>query len=188
MRRRGRRILKEDVSRIQEAILHLVTQKPRLTQYGIVKALFLADRSHLNRYGRPITFDNYIALEHGPVPSLAYDALKPSFDYEACFGEPRPWVSTPDPLQSKNNRFAALRAPRRDVLSATDIEALDDALHVVSSLSFGQLKRLTHEDPAYVEAWDHRGDLQMADMHLPLLIEENGEERVAELAYISAQT
>lgn len=182
-----RRILREDPARIQEAILYLLGRRPGLTQYQIVKALFLADRSHLNTYGRPITFDNYVALDHGPVPSLAYDALKPGFDHAARFGEPRPWVSTPETPGARANVFTPLRGPRTDVLSQTDREALRDALIVVSSLSFTQLRKLTHGDEAYLEAWNRRGAAQASDMSLPLLIEEDGEERAAELAYISAQ-
>src|SRR6266446_7375344 len=66
--------------RIVEAILFIFAEacerKIAVTQYDIVKSLFLADRAHLNKYGRPITFDNYVAMEHGPVPSTAYNFLK----------------------------------------------------------------------------------------------------------------
>lgn len=186
MNRRPHRVLREDTAKIMESILHVLAKKPGLTQYEIVKTLFLADRAHLNRYGRPITFDNYVALEHGPVPSLAYDALKPGFNFQSRFGEPRPWASAPEP-QSRASQFTALRAPRRELLSATDIEALDDALGTVLSLSFGQLRRLTHEDPAYVEAWDRRGDSMSSDMKLQLLFETDGDEQAFDLAYISEQ-
>ena len=37
-----------------------------VTQYDILKALFLADRAHLNKFGRPITFDNYVAMKDVP--------------------------------------------------------------------------------------------------------------------------
>lgn len=187
MKLTSRRVLTPDFPKIQEAILYLLSQRAGLTQYQIVKALFLADRRHLNDYGRPITFDNYVALEHGPVPSAAYEALKPEHNHMARFGEARPWTSTPERPGSRVNNFVRLRAPREAVLSATDIEALDEALTVVVSLSFGQLRRLTHEDPAYVEAWDRRGAMQAADMELARLFDEDDDERASELAYISAQ-
>ena len=62
------------------AICHVIglaeKSEYQLTQYDIVKTLFLADRQHLNEFGRPITFDNYVAMTHGPVPSCSYDLLK----------------------------------------------------------------------------------------------------------------
>jgi uncharacterized phage-associated protein len=38
-----------------------------------MKLLWLADRIHLNRYGRTILNDVYCALPHGPVPSNTMD-------------------------------------------------------------------------------------------------------------------
>lgn len=180
--------LKEDRKKIQEAILYVMSLADGLTQYDVAKTLFLADRSHLNKYGRPITFDNYVAMEHGPVPSLAYDALKPNWDFKARFGCDRPWMSNPDPQNPKANRFTPKREPDLRYLSRTDIEELRKALGTVQSLTFGQLRRLTHEDPAYVEAWEseRRGSKAAEPMRLPLLIEEDGEELAADLAYISS--
>lgn len=38
-----------------------------------LKLVFLADRYHLRRYGRPITGDEYLAMPYGPVASGAKD-------------------------------------------------------------------------------------------------------------------
>ncbi|WP_409530306.1 Panacea domain-containing protein [Shinella sp.] len=45
-------------------------------RFHALKTLYYADRAHLQRYGRPITGDRYIAMENGPVPSYAYNAVK----------------------------------------------------------------------------------------------------------------
>lgn len=177
--------LVENKQRIQEAILYLMNRKKNLSQYEIVKSLFLADRSHLNKFGRPITFDNYVAMEHGPVPSLAYNALKPSYNYKSSFGVERPWTSIPDRADSGKNQFTALRQANVECLSISDKRSLDAALEVVLSLTFSQLRKLTHEDKAYIEAWDRRGRYNSADMRLSYLIEENGDELEAELVYLS---
>src|SRR5260370_34242127 len=72
--------LKPHVGKILAAIAYVIafgeTRKLGVTQYDILKTIFLADKAHLNKYGRPITFDNYVAMRAGPVPSLAYDLLK----------------------------------------------------------------------------------------------------------------
>ena len=72
--------LKPNLSRIIAALHHLMLiadqRRQRLSQYQLVKALFLADRSHLNQFGRPVTYDNYVAMEHGPVPSMSYRILR----------------------------------------------------------------------------------------------------------------
>ena len=38
--------------------------------------MFLAEKYHLVRYGRPITGDRYDAMKDGPVPSFTYDLFK----------------------------------------------------------------------------------------------------------------
>src|SRR5271155_2168922 len=45
---------KPDRERILEAIIYLINKGKNLSQYDIVKTIFLADKAHLNRYGRPI--------------------------------------------------------------------------------------------------------------------------------------
>ena len=180
--------LKPDLNKIQEAILYLMSLADGLTQYDIVKTLFLADRAHLNKHGRPVTFDNYVAMEHGPVPSLAYDSLKPEWDYGKRFGSERPWLSAPDAFNAKTNHYTRRREPDLDYLSSTDLDELRSALGTVRSLTFPQLRRLTHGDPAYKEAWESRGSKYSEPMLLPLLIEEGGEELAANLAYISAHS
>jgi Protein of unknown function (DUF4065) len=47
--------------------------------------IFIADRDHLRRFGRPVTGDAYIAMDNGPVLSRIYDIIKGSLDF---FGDP----------------------------------------------------------------------------------------------------
>ena len=42
----------------------------------LLKLLYLADRAALTQMGQPITFDHYVSMDYGPVPSTTYDLLK----------------------------------------------------------------------------------------------------------------
>src|SRR5688500_9482554 len=46
------------------------------TMYTILKMIYVADRFHLERYGRPITGDNFVAMKEGACPSKIYDSMK----------------------------------------------------------------------------------------------------------------
>ncbi len=179
-----------NVDRILAALVHVMKLakdrgKP-ITQYDLVKTLFLADRAHLNEWGRPITYDNYAAMLHGPVPSLAYDLLKANAKaLRECQISQLPWTATP---QSKGVKYYmpidSVLLPE-DYLSESDIDALNDALGAVFRLGFGQIRRLTHQDPAYVDAWRDEGGKAAYDMKLGLLFDEPNFERATHLAEYS---
>jgi len=149
--------LTPDLNKIVEAILFVLKiardRGKIVTQYDVVKTLFIADRRHLNEYGRPITFDNYYAMRHGPVPRNAYNLLKGDrLTVQATGAEP-PWTSEPIP-GSNARKFQANTVPSEEVFSPSEIEIIEESFTVVKSLGFGQIRRITHEDAAYVDAWE----------------------------------
>lgn len=156
-----------------------------LTQYDIVKTLFLADRQHLNEYGRPITFDNYVAMTHGPVPSCSYDLLKSNEYRMRRMGiDDLPWKSRPIG-KGKNHYHSAKEGVYDMHLSESDRDALTTAFSMVKKMSFSQVRRLTHEDPAYVDAWDEGGQRAAYVMNLALLFEEPNIEMAQDLVELS---
>lgn len=160
-------------------------QGHRLTQYDILKTMFLADRSHLNEYGRPITYDNYVAMTHCPVPSAVYDFLKGN---EIALKEHSiaevPWQKAPVG-EGKFRYYSAQTEEFRDYLSESDLEALLSSLSIVKKLGFGQVRKLTHEDPAYLAAWQPNGGRAAYDMSLALFFEEPNMELARELSEFS---
>jgi len=184
--------LRPNREKILHALLFLIDQGDNrgvaVTQYTILKTFFLADRAHLNRYGRPITFDNYKAMKDGPVASLTYDLLKNNINFSAVFGIAGPlWERTPAPeISARAFRFhSAKEKPNIDVLSESELEALSDALTITATLSFSQIKRLTHEDPAYIDAWEDEDPASAYDMSVGMLFDTPNFDQAKELAFLS---
>jgi uncharacterized phage-associated protein len=174
--------LEPNKTKLLEAILYLIQRGEALgtplTQYQIVKSLFLADVSHLNVYGRPITFDNYAALEFGPVPVTAYDMLKPENQHN--------WLWEREPVTSRAYRYVRpSRPPNLRKLSGSDRKVLDEALDRVRELGFGGVRDETHAHRAYVEAWERRGQAASARMQYRLLLESPDDELLEDLVYAS---
>lgn len=175
-----------------EAVLYLIREGGArgvsMTQYVILKSIFLADRTHLNTYGRPVTFDNYAAMKDGPVASFVYDLLKENRGALHVLGLERPeWTREAAPHISKSAMIYSgpRRAPEMGILSPSDVEALSSALTVVSSLTFTQIRKLTHEDPAYVAAWRDDGGRKAYDMSYALLFDTPDYESAVDLAFAS---
>ena len=181
--------LKPNLQKILAAITHVIAlgdkHESAVTQYDILKSLFIADRSHLNKYGRPITFDNYVAMKAGPVPSLAYDLLKENQTKLSKHKITRlPWNRAQGPrgtmLYSNANPAAFC-----DVLSESDQLALSDAYNVITSLTFSQVKRLTHSDPAYIEAWEDNENRKAFGMSAGMLFDSPDYEQAEAVAFLS---
>jgi len=148
-----------------EAIAFIASLKPGVTQYYLGKILFFADREHLLDYGRPITGDRYVAMEHGPVPSAIRDVLKADSD-------------SPDEILAKlHERVGIERDGNKQMvfsksvgaapsLSGSDREYLAASVQRYGSMSFTQLKAVSHEDVAYSDAWDKLGNANEMNIDL----------------------
>jgi uncharacterized phage-associated protein len=181
--------LKPNVGKILSAIAYVIASGEKrhftITQYDILKTLFIADKIHLNKYGRPITFDNYYAMRAGPVPSLAYDFLK---ERQAKMKQLRisslPWSRR----ETAAGRFEYYHADPKDIddnLSDSDKSSLSDALTTIKSLTFAQIRKLTHDDPAYEEAWRDEGDQKSFLMSVGMLFDSPDFEEAEALAFQS---
>lgn len=174
--------------KILECLIHLISRAQKsdktVTQFDLVKSLFFADLAHIEDHGRPITFDNYVAMKHGPVASAAYDMLKDSY---------RPSDATQAwPLwERKHLKRSAYKFlnPKREAnyrkLSKTDVQKLDEAQDLVSTLGFGGASDLSHQHPAYKDAWHEGRTSGSEDMDYRLLMPRGEQERVSDLAFAS---
>jgi uncharacterized phage-associated protein len=133
-----------------EAIAFIAQRWPGITPFFLAKVLFFADRDHLRLYGRPVTGDIYIAMADGPVPSHVYDMVKANLDF---FGAPDVIVAAISvDRNAQYPRVYARRDPDLDVLSETDIAALDASITFCRGKSFNELSSITHQEPAWSEA------------------------------------
>lgn len=98
----------------------------------MMKVLYWADKYHLSHYGRTISGDTYYKLEDGPVPTQTYDRIKDRTIIDGNF-ETESFICTP------------LRKPNLDHLSESDIEALEYSIDNYGHLSYGNLKRRSHD-------------------------------------------
>lgn len=109
--------------------------------HKIFKTLYFADKYHLSRYGRTITGDDYIAMEHGPVPSRIDDIFK------AVRGDSYFSAGELSKYFHFVNRFIIEPDIKSDVdyLSESDTECLDEAIFLCKDKSFQELCDMSHD-------------------------------------------
>lgn len=166
-----------NIDKIVELLLYLAYVRPNADKYQAVKFFYLADREHMNRYGRPITQEEYFALPYGPVASKAMDLLEQDRRTmrEAGIDE-LPFEIEVRPLDGKPITYIGrpLREVDRDLFSKSDLTVFDEIIAQHGQKTFDELYRLTHRHFAYKRAWDDRKHGQKrAEMRYEDMIEDD---------------
>ncbi len=128
-----------------EAVIYLANQAKDPTKMSVLKLLYFADKTSLEKYGRFITGDWYSAMKHGPVASNIYNLMK--LDLET--------------LDTLGFRFDGHKLiPNRDAelskFSLSDIDCLDNIIALYGQHPAWDLSNQTHQDPAWHKNWANR--------------------------------
>jgi len=180
-----------NLEKIVELLLYLAHKRPDADKYQAVKFLYLADREHLARYGRPITNEAYFALWYGPVASNALNLLNNDrWVFAQAKLESLPFEVEPGKTKSGHDTTfirKPLRAVNLDLFSRSDLQIFDEVLSKHGDASFDDLFKLTHNHFAYKNAWTTRKRGDRAEMFYEEMIddEKKRSELVEDLSSIS---
>lgn len=113
------------------------------TMYTILKMVYLADRCHLERYGRPITGDDFIAMEQGACPSKIYDSMK------TLRGERNrnhlPGSDKYLAVDPETHDVSVKDMPSLEALSASDLECLDEVVSILKRRGRWVIREMAHD-------------------------------------------
>lgn len=127
-----------------ESILYLSSKVSHPDIYDICKLLYIVDKASLEKYGRFVYGETYVAMRAGTTPSDAYDLLKDARKKSI------------DGVRVEGNRVIPERDADLDYLSESDIECLDQTISEFGEVPYDVRKREAH-DSAYEKAWGARG-------------------------------
>lgn len=140
-----------DIQKTIQASACLLSKTGGRSSYmRLLKLLYIADRTSLEKRKTPIIGDTPVAMKQGPVPSATLDIIKGN-----------------DPASSQWNRY--IQKDRYDVclredpgnlsLSRAELKILDEVSDRFSGYDEWELVEWCHENlPEYQRAWDERGD------------------------------
>jgi len=138
------------------AALTVLTANKGVDKLKAAKLLYYADKYHLVRYGRPILGDVYYHLDYGPVPSKALDIMNEAIDSYRLQGVSqtnldllKKYVRVD--LEKKHPIFETKSAPNTDVLSESEVEALQETLKTYGRYTGPQLINLTHKEAPWLK-------------------------------------
>lgn len=131
-----------DPEKALETLVYVCARMPRNDMYRSLKAIYIADKLHLQRYGRLIYGEAYAALPYGATPQAAYDAVRALKGERSC-AIPHSFLFAA--LERMETSIKPLREPDLETLSITDVECLDEAIRACA-FSFDTAKALAHDD------------------------------------------
>ena len=151
-----RRYFKFDPEKALQVILWIAKRVKSPNFHTISKIAYFADREHLQKYGRQICGDTYVAMKHGPVPSGIYDMLKAvrGDGYSPIEDEAKDAFDVVGPHNVLPKRDAD-----PDFFSESDIECLGWAVKTYGRKSFSELTKASHDT-----AWERAGANDLIDI------------------------
>jgi uncharacterized phage-associated protein len=111
--------------------------------HKLFKIFYFAEREHLATYGRPITWDRYIAMKDGPVPSTIYDILK-LVRGDSIFTTT---IDFSEHIEVYDKYFVRLKNGEinLNVFSQSELECLTKSIDEHKLLSFAILREKSHD-------------------------------------------
>lgn len=134
-----------------QAVDYVAQRWPGVTQYYVCKIIYFADKAHCLDWGRTITGDRYVAMDHGPVPSRVYEMLKPASceedDVLEAIAQRLTWNVRGNRIHLFSNGMNAFPA-----LAQSEIDHLDAAIALCRGMSFSALREFSHRELAWRRA------------------------------------
>ena len=130
--------------------LNLLARKKdgKINKMKAIKLIFLADRLHLRKYGRPIVGDMYWAMKLGPVGSLTKNVAELSSISEEALAYAKKYIK---PIDEKKQILASLKKEDLSVFSKTDLECIESVYNKFSDKDQFELADITHEFPEWIK-------------------------------------
>lgn len=137
--------LRVDYEKTTQAINYIARKSGgQIDKLKTIKLLFFADRYHLRKFARPVTNDNYLAMELGPVGSGAKDIID-----QTIYLPKRVKAYAVKFLEKNDNTVKSKEDVAMEVFSKSDIEALDFTWDNFGKFTGFQLKDISHKYPEW---------------------------------------
>ncbi len=121
----------------------------KINKMKAIKLVYLADRYHIRKYGRPIVGDIYMAMKYGPVGSMALNVadLDDSLDH-VCTKYANAVIGH-DKEDEKVRTIFSKKEVDLDVFSQSDLDAFEAVYKEFGGYDEFELAEITHKYPEW---------------------------------------
>lgn len=136
--------------------LNFLAQKKdgRINKMKAIKLIYLADRLHLRKYGRPIVGDIYWAMKLGPVGQRTKRVAELTGISGDALAYAKKYIK---PGDEKKQSLVSVKATDLNIFSKTDLECLEMVYETFADKDQFELAELTHHYPEWLK---HKKELK----------------------------
>ena len=171
-----------EISKIKAVVLYILHNLEGGADFiKLFKIMYFAQQENLVMYGKPIFNDTFHALKHGPVPSFTYKCtqvldgrIEPKQDIDQFICS----------FQVTESKFYGKEEPDMEELSKSDIRVLNSAIGKYKNVDSYALSDRSHQDNAYIEAYNRAQNDPEKDRMSLLEIARSGNATSEMLEYI----
>lgn len=150
-------VMKLPLPKLKATILYFCehTDPQFLGKVKLMKLFYFFDFLHVKRFGVPVTFDRYVNLEHGPIPST----IKNIVDELSCDSDKSHIsdVVTLSKIDLGNGTMHKIEARRKlqqkelDYFSPDELETLREVCARFGAMNTGQIEDASHKEAPWSE-------------------------------------
>jgi uncharacterized phage-associated protein len=130
-----------------------------MSHLKLIKLLYLAERESLIQLGRPLTYDSYASLPHGPVLSATLDRINTGEAYRGGY-----WDQHIAPKANNEVRLRDPDAVPNDQLSPAEEALIDEVFARYGHLGRWDLVERTHALPEWIDPQGSSIPIRTADI------------------------
>lgn len=128
------------------------TNPELLGKTKLMKLFYFVDFGHVKKYGMPITFDSYVHLERGPIPSNILNLVNSVID----FGEVATLADTisidisPGMGLQKIKCYKEFSEKDKEIFTGRELETLEKICKLYKDISTKNIVDLSHKESAWI--------------------------------------
>lgn len=141
-----------------QAVAYLLNKTANKREYHllVVKMLYIAERRALQRWGRLITWDRFVSMDHGPVPNQTYALISGGCPNSAYWDQ---FIS-----DKADHMIELLETPDMRKLSRAEQELLDEVYGEFGSCNRFAVSEQTHTFAEWVDPCGSSLPIELEDI------------------------
>lgn len=145
--------MKITLKKLKAILLYFSLNTNKLGKVKLMKLIYFLDFNHLKKYGRPITFDTYYHLEHGPIPSVIMNLVDTAAE-DINASELKDTIQI-EYITTRKNKMVKI-VPARDftdddkkLFSESELEILAQVSKKFKDSTSDQIEQVSHNESPY---------------------------------------